>query len=263
MTCRHVVSAAIAPRTAAISVTGLLGGSDEPTTVPAAALAIPPGEWPDIAILKITEGAAESCVMTGRLRDPGWRLADDRLISGQGCLVGYQAQKFTAGFPAQGKGRRLSYASRVTWSSTGCPAVPWSACGPGLVVGILRITKGSGAALGGFSTMLADVLDQVPLLQPLVDRPPAAARQWDQDRGGDQPEGGLPRLEDRRPVEPDFGAATDRPHGRAGRRAAPPGPGTSACGTPGPATPAFACSGPRQTWVTACCGLSTAGLVVR
>ena len=74
MTCRHVVSAAIAPRAAAISVTGLLGGSDEPTTVPAAVLAIPPGEWPDIAILKITEGAADSCVILDACESPGWRL---------------------------------------------------------------------------------------------------------------------------------------------------------------------------------------------
>jgi hypothetical protein len=35
MTCRHVVAAAVAPRTAAISVTGLLGGSDQPGTVAA------------------------------------------------------------------------------------------------------------------------------------------------------------------------------------------------------------------------------------
>jgi hypothetical protein len=48
----------------------------------------------------------------------------------------------------------------------------------GLVVGIVGMTKGTGSAVGGFSTMLADVLDQVPLLQPLVDRPPAAAREW-------------------------------------------------------------------------------------
>ena len=60
MTCRHVVAAAIAPRTAAISVTGILSGSDQPRSVPATIADIPSGDWPDIAILSIAEGAADN-----------------------------------------------------------------------------------------------------------------------------------------------------------------------------------------------------------
>jgi hypothetical protein len=177
LTCRHVVSAAIAPRNAAISVTGLLGGGDEPRTVAAAVLAIPPGEWPDIAILRIAEGAAESCVMLDACEIPDGAA----LMSGgypAKAVLDYQAQRFTAGFPAHGKGQATELRIEgdvVIGGMSGSPVVSLQS---GLVVGILRITKGSGAALGGFSTMLADVLDQVPLLQPLVDRPPAAAREW-------------------------------------------------------------------------------------
>ena len=177
MTCRHVVSAAIAPLTAAISVTGLLGGSDEPRTVPAAILAIPPEEWPDLAILKITEGAAESCVILDACEIPDGA----SLMTGgypAKAALDYQAQKFTAGFPAHGKGQATELRIEGDMVIDGMSGSPVVSLRSGLVVGILRITKGSGAALGGFSTLLADVLDQVPLLQPLVDRPPAAARQW-------------------------------------------------------------------------------------
>lgn len=177
MTCRHVVAAAIAPRAATISVTGLLGGSDEPRTVAATILATPPEEWPDIAILKITEGAADSCVIVDACAIPDGAA----LMSGgypAKAALGYQAQRFTAGFPAHGKGQATELRIEGDVVIDGMSGSPVVSLQSGLVVGILRITKGSGAALGGFSTMLADVLDQVPLLEPLVDRPPAAARQW-------------------------------------------------------------------------------------
>ena len=253
MTCRHVVSAAIAPRNAAISVTGLLGGGDEPRTVAAAVLAIPPGEWPDIAILRIAEGASRVLRDAGRLPDPGQRRADEAADTRPRPSLTIRRSRFTAGFPAHGKGRRRNSVSKVTWSSTVCPAVHVVSLQSGLVVGILRITKGSDAALGGFGTMLADVLDQVPLLQPLVDRPPAAAREWIKTVGATT-------LKKSRP-------ATGRPvPGGARRRcchgstswssrtpAARPGSGTSACGTPtGRRMPAStSSSGPRPTWATA------------
>ena len=111
MTCRHVVSAAIAPRTAAISVTGLLGGSDEPTTVPAARSGDPTGGMArhrhpqdhrgrrrflrDADACEIPDGAS---LMTG-----GYPAK---------AALGYQAQKFTAGFPAHGKGQATEAAHR-------------------------------------------------------------------------------------------------------------------------------------------------------
>ena len=252
MTCRHVVSAAIAPRTAAISVTGLLGGSDEPRTVPAAVLAIPPGEWPDIAILKIAEGAADSCVILDACEIPDGA----SLMTGgypAKAALGYQAQKFTAGFPAHGKGQATELRIAGDVVIDGMSGSPVVSLRSGLVVGLLRITKGSGTALGGFSTMLADVLDQVPLLQPLVDRPPAAARQWiktvgatslKEAAGRDWKTGArwsqtsvLPRI-DLTVEQGHRQRRRDLAHRRAERRA--------------PATPAFACSGPRPTWVTTC-----------
>src|SRR5437764_4484475 len=177
MTCRHVVSAALAPPAAAISVTGLLGEGDEPTTVAATMLAAAPGQWPDIAILKITEGAAGSCVILDACEIPDGAA----LMSGgypAKAALGYQAQRFTAGFAAHGEGQATELRIEGDVVVDGMSGSPVISLRSGLVVGILRITKGSGGALGGFATMLADAAGQVPLLQPLVDRPPAAARQW-------------------------------------------------------------------------------------
>src|SRR5579863_3991448 len=60
MTCRHVVAGAIAGG-AAISVTGFLSGSGKPASVPATPADVLAEDWPDIAILSLTEGTAESC----------------------------------------------------------------------------------------------------------------------------------------------------------------------------------------------------------
>jgi hypothetical protein len=130
LTCRHVVAAAIAPRTAAITVTGFLSGSAEPTSVPATILDVPPGTAPDVAILSLAEGSADSCVildaceiadgtalMSGGSR-PRRRWPTRRRGSSRAC---WPREETTAG----------SFASKVTWSVTGCPAAPWSACDPG------------------------------------------------------------------------------------------------------------------------------------
>jgi hypothetical protein len=177
LTCRHVVAAAIAPRSAAITVTGFLSGSAEPRNAPATILDVPPGTAPDVAILSLAEGSADSCVILDACE-----IADGTALMSGGfpakAPLAYQAQRFIAGLLAEGEdyGKQLRIEGDVV--SDGMSGSPLVSLRSGLVVGIVGMTKGTGAALGGFSTMLADALDQVPLLQPLVDRPPAAARQW-------------------------------------------------------------------------------------
>jgi hypothetical protein len=176
MTCRHVVDAAIAPRTATISVTGLFSGSDQPKSTPAAILEVPAGDWPDIAILSLTADTAGSCVILDASDIPD----DAPLMSGgypAKAHLAYQAQRFTAGFPAHGSGQVKELRIEGDLVIDGMSGSPVVSLRSGLVVGILRITKGGGT-LGGFSTMFADVLDEIPLLQAFVDRPPSAARQW-------------------------------------------------------------------------------------
>jgi len=183
MTCRHVVTtiapgaaATIAPRAAAISVTGLLRGSGEPRSTPATIRDLPAGDWPDIAILSLAEDAAESCVILDASGIPD----GTPLLSGGNptkAALAYQAQRFNAGFLAHGSGQARELRIEGDVVTDGMSGSPVVSLHSGLVVGILRITKGSGT-LGGFSTMFADVLGEIPLLQSFVDRPPAAARQW-------------------------------------------------------------------------------------
>ena len=176
MTCRHVVAGAITPRTAAISVTGLLRGSGEPGSIPATIRDVTNEDWPDIAILSLAEGEAGSCVILDSCGIPD----GTPMLSGgfpAKAALPYQAQRFTAGFPAHGTGRARELRIEGDAVIDGMSGSPVVSLQSGLVVGILRITKGSGT-LGGFSTMFADVLDEIPLLQSFVDRPPAAARQW-------------------------------------------------------------------------------------
>jgi Trypsin-like peptidase domain len=188
MTCRHVVAAAIAPGTAAISVTGFLTGSDEPRSVPATILDVPSGDWPDIAILGLTEGTADSCVILDACEISG----GTELMSGgfpAKAVLPYQGQLFTAGLLAEGKepaeGEERAKHLRILGDLVidGMSGSPLVSLRSGLVVGIVEMTKSSGAMAGGFSTMFTHVLDKLPRLQPLVDRPPAAARKWIQAVG--------------------------------------------------------------------------------
>ncbi len=176
MTCRHVVAAAIAPRTAAISVTGILSGSDQPRSVPATIADIPSGGWPDIAILSIAEGAADSCVIL----DACEISSGTELMSGgfpAKAALPYQGQLFTAGLLAEGKDQTRQLRILGDLVIDGMSGSPLVSLQSGLVVGIVGMTKHSGAMAGGFSTLFAHVLDELPRLQPLVDRPAAAARQ--------------------------------------------------------------------------------------
>jgi Trypsin-like peptidase domain len=177
LTCRHVVAAAIAPGTAAISVTGFLDASGEPRTVPATIAAIPPGKAPDIAILGIAEGSAGSCVILDACE-----IADGTALMSGGfpakAPLAYQAQRFTAGFLAEGEGQARQLRIEGDVVLDGMSGSPLVSLRSGLVVGVVGMTKGSGGPLGGFAAMITDALDMLPRLQPLVDRPPAAARDW-------------------------------------------------------------------------------------
>lgn len=182
MTSRHVVAAAIAPRTAAISVTGILSGSDQPRSVAATVADIPSGDGPDIAILSIAEGTADSCVILDACEISG----GTELMSGgfpAKAALPYQGQLFTAGLLAEGKDQARQLRILGDMVIDGMSGSPLVSLQSGLVVGIVGMTKSSGAIAGGFSTMFIHVLDKLPRLQPLVDRPPAAARQWIQAVG--------------------------------------------------------------------------------
>lgn len=182
MTCRHVVAAAIAPRTAAISVTGFLDGGDEPRTVPATILDVPSGNWPDIAILSLAEGTADSCVILDACEIPD----GTELMTGgfpAKALLSYQGQLFTAGLLAEGKDQTRQLRILGDMVKDGMSGSPLVSLQSGLVVGVVGMTKDSHTMAGGFSTMFTHVLDEFPRLQPLVDRPPAAASQWIQAVG--------------------------------------------------------------------------------
>jgi Trypsin-like peptidase domain len=177
LTCRHVVSGAIGPRAAPISVQWFPTGSGTPVTLTATVLEVPSGDWPDIAILSITDGASDCCVI----------LDADQVVDGTPLMTGgypakalipFQTHRFTAGFPGHGEGevRELRIeGDMVTGGMSGSPIVSAQS---GLVIGVLRISKGDNSRLGGFGTMFADVTAKLRGLQPLVDRPAAAAGQW-------------------------------------------------------------------------------------
>ena len=182
MTCRHVVEAAIAPRTAAISVTGILSGSDQPRSVAATIADIPGEDGPDIAILSIAEGTADSCVILDACEISG----GTELMSGgfpANAALPYQGQLFTAGLLAEGKDQAKQLRILGDLVIDGMSGSPLVSLQSGLVVGIVGMTKSSRQLAGGFSTMFTHVLDKLPRLQPLVDRPPAAAREWIQAVG--------------------------------------------------------------------------------
>ncbi len=176
LTCRHVVAAAVA-RSSAISVTGFLSGSGQPTSVPATVLDIPDGDWPDIAILGISESTADACVILDACEIP----AGTGLMSGgfqDKTPLPYQGQLLTASLPAEGEGprRQLRFLGDIV--RPGASGSPLISLRSGLVVGIVDTTKSDTTMAGGFATMFTDVLDKLPWLQPLVDRPPSAAAGW-------------------------------------------------------------------------------------
>jgi hypothetical protein len=182
MTCRHVVAGAIGGA-AAISVTGFLGGTGEPASAPATISDVLEEDWPDIAILSLAEGAAESCVMLDADEIPD----GTSLMSGgypAKAAMAYQAQRFTAGFAARGEGQARELRIEGDLVKDGMSGSPVVSLRSGLVVGILRITKGTGT-LGGFSTLFTDVMGKFPTVQSLVDRPPLpAVSKWIAAVGG-------------------------------------------------------------------------------
>lgn len=177
LTCRHVVAAALGRRGAPVSVRWFPAGSGESVRLDASVLEAPDGNWPDVAVLAVPGAADCPCVVL----DAGEVLADTPLLAGgypAGASLEFQPQRFTAGYPAHSEGQAREVRIEGDLVSDGMSGSPIVSLGSGLVVGIVRITKGTGAALGGFGTMFADILDKVPRLQPLGDRPPAAAAEW-------------------------------------------------------------------------------------
>jgi hypothetical protein len=94
------------------------------------------------------------------------------------ALVGYQAQSFSAGLPGRDDDRHPQLRIEgdvVTPGMSGSPVVSLQS---GLVCGVVRLTKDSTSALGGFATMFSDFLDTWPELAALSDLPPDAAMPW-------------------------------------------------------------------------------------
>jgi hypothetical protein len=176
LTCRHVVAPAVA-RGSAISVQRLPSGSEDLPPLGATIRVFPEADWPDIAILAVPGATDAPCVPL----DPE-RVLDDTPLMTAGfpakALLGFQVHSFTAGYPARGEGpvRELRIqGDMVTGGMSGSPIVSLQS---GLVVGILRIGKGSNAPLGGFGTMLADVTGQVPRLGSLAGSPESGVGEW-------------------------------------------------------------------------------------
>jgi len=177
LTCRHVVASAIPPQTGQISVRWWREAGCDAQTLDAALLETPPQDWPDIAILSVPAAVDNPCVILDaspvdvdtRLLTAGYPVNADLL---------FQPQEFTAGYLAHDeKGRNeLRFTDDIV--KDGMSGSPIISVTSGLVVGIMRMTKGSGAPVGGFGTLLAHIVGSVPFLQPLTDRPPMAAKPW-------------------------------------------------------------------------------------
>jgi Trypsin-like peptidase domain/CHAT domain len=176
LTCRHVIE----PATRApvpITVTYRSSpGAPVAERLAATLLGDPPPGWPDVAILSVPAADSRCVVM-----DPG-PVADGTPLLTAGypakALVDYQAQRFTAGL------RGLDEDGHPLWRIEGDVVTPGMSGSPvvslqsGFVCGIVGLTKGSNAALGGFATLFSDFIKGWPDLAALSYRPPAAAQPW-------------------------------------------------------------------------------------
>src|SRR6266516_361042 len=141
LTCRHVVAAAAAPHGAPISVRWFPAGSGASRKLGAAILDTPAGDWPDIAILTVPEAAGCPCVIL----DAGEVLADTPLLTAgypAKASMEFQPQRFTAGFTSHGEGPARALRIEGDLVSDGMSGSPIVSLRSGLVVGIVRITKG-------------------------------------------------------------------------------------------------------------------------
>jgi len=176
LTCRHVVEPAIrAP--VPISVTYRPSPGDVAEPLEATLLGDPaPSGWPDVAILNVPAADSRCVVMDSA------RVAHSTPLLTAGypakALMAYQAQSFTAGLPSKDKDGRPQLRIEgdvVTPGMSGSPVVSLQS---GLVCGVVRLTKDSTSALGGFATMFSDFIGTWPDLAALSDRPSDAARPW-------------------------------------------------------------------------------------
>ncbi len=176
LTCRHVVASALAPRNDPISVRWFPAGGGTSRQLDATILEAS-GEWPDVAILTVPEATDCPCVIL----DAGDVLVETPLLAAgypDKATMEFQPQRFTAGFRAHSEGEARELRIEGNLVSDGISGSPIVNLQSGLVMGIVRITKSSSAALGGFGTLFADILDKVPSLQLLVDQPPQAVAPW-------------------------------------------------------------------------------------
>ncbi len=176
LTCRHVVASAIAPRAGQISVRWWRDKDSGPQVLNATLLEEPPPDWPDIAILSVPGAVDCPCVIL----DASTVDVDTRLLTAGYPLnaeILFQPQEFTAGYLAHDEANKNALRFSGDIVKDGMSGSPIISVTYGLVVGIVRMTKGGGP-LGGFGTLLADIVESVPSLQPLADRPPTAAREW-------------------------------------------------------------------------------------
>lgn len=177
LTCRHVVAAAL-DRGAPIAVTDVAGTSYEGATVREAR---GPG-WPDLALLDLPAAAGLPALVLDATPTPRGT-AQDLLVGGfpaKATEVPYQTRGFASGGeqnhgpPGGGAYLRLD-GDPVVGGMSGGPV--FSLAG-GFVCGIVRLTLDDRIDAGGFAVPLATVLQQLPELKAVHDRPGPAARPW-------------------------------------------------------------------------------------
>jgi hypothetical protein len=179
LTCRHVIEPALrAPGRVPISLTY---GPGHPVyaeqTLAASVKEDPPPDWPDAAILTVPGAGNPRCVAI----DSGPVTRGTPLLTAgfpAKAQVAYQVQRFTAGDAGTAGGDHQLLRIQEDIVTAGMSGSPVVNLATGLVCGLLGITKGSTAALGGFATLFADFIGQFPYLVMLNDQPPEAAQDW-------------------------------------------------------------------------------------
>jgi hypothetical protein len=177
LTCRHVIAPAL-ERGAAIEVTDRDGRSYDGATV---RVAKGPG-WPDLALLDLPAAAGRPALVLDAAPTPRGA-AQDLVVGGfpaQAVQVPYQTRGFASGGeqnhgpPGDGAYLRLD-GDPVVGGMSGGPVLNLTS---GFVCGIVRLTLADQTDAGGFAVPLATVLQQLPELRAVHDRPGPAARPW-------------------------------------------------------------------------------------
>jgi hypothetical protein len=171
LTCYHVVAGSINTNVP-IKVTDSTKGEFTATILEQRG----PG-WPDLAFLDVDAPGAPCPLFSIEPVARGAKLVVTGYVAGSS--VPFQSRGMTSGGANQFGDSNEPYLrlddDPVVPGLSGSPVLDE---GTGLVAGIVRLTIDDRIDAGGFAVPMASIIQHIPELRPLYDRPPATAQEW-------------------------------------------------------------------------------------